>query len=208
MGKKNDKPGSNGPVASEHLRLLFERIERLKEEIKALNADVKDVYLEAKSVGFDTGTMKDVLKLRAMTPDDRRTKLSMIELYMAAVGIGEGSLSDMAADFLSDRFKPTEGDDKGGDDDGDGGWTPPPAPPAADGEPAKPPLTVEDATRLGKAAAAAGKPVTANPFPARDPRRAAWDQAWCQSAGSDGMEIPEFLQAPKKPGKDDKKDGK
>ena len=44
---------------------------------------------------------------------------------------------------------------------------------------------------MGAEAAADGRPVTANPFPARDPRRAAWDEGWCKADGSDGMDIPE-----------------
>ncbi len=70
-------------------------------------------------------------------------------------------------------------------------------------EPAEPPLTAEDARRMGAEAAQGGKPVTANPFPARDPRRAAWDEAWCQNMGSDGMDIPEALRPKPKAKKGD-----
>jgi hypothetical protein len=55
---------------------------------------------------------------------------------------------------------------------------------------------------MGGEAAAAGKSVTANPFPARDVRRAAWDEAWCAALGSDGMDIPEaWRPTDKKKGK-------
>lgn len=65
-------------------------------------------------------------------------------------------------------------------------------------EPEEPPLTVDDARRMGTEAAAAGQPVTSNPFPAFDERRAAWDEAWCSALGSDGMDIPDALKpAPK-----------
>lgn len=189
---------SPGYVAAEDLRLGFERIERLKEEIKNLQDDVKDVFAEYKSKGFDTGTMKDVLKLRKMEPDDRRHKLSMVELYLSAVGMGDGSLSDMAREFLAERHRDPDAEtavdqevpefnapavpEKIGDQ-GD------------DDSPAPKPLTVDDAKRLGTEAQKAGRPITANPFPARDPRRAAWDEAWCQSGGSDGMDIPDYLKS-------------
>jgi uncharacterized protein (UPF0335 family) len=62
----------NGTVAADELRLLIERIERLKEEIKGLNDDVSDVYGEAKARGFDTEAMKRVIKLRKMEPNARR----------------------------------------------------------------------------------------------------------------------------------------
>ena len=63
---------------------------------------------------------------------------------------------------------------------------------------------IDDARRLGVEAARAGKAVTANPFPPRDARRAAWDEAWCQELGSDGMDIPEALRpAARKPKADD-----
>ncbi|WP_039853188.1 hypothetical protein [Magnetospirillum fulvum] len=54
---------------------------------------------------------------------------------------------------------------------------------------------------MGRQAAETGKPVSANPFPAGDPRRAAWDEEWCRAAGSDGMEIPEAFRRKKKPQK-------
>lgn len=71
----------------------------------------------------------------------------------------------------------------------------------APAEPPAPEPSVDDARKMGTEAAAAGAPVTANPFPARDPRRAAWDEAWCQELGSDGMEIPDALKPKPKPKK-------
>jgi uncharacterized protein (UPF0335 family) len=56
----------------DRLRLLIERIERLEEEKKGINDDIKDVYLEGKAVGYDTKIMRQVVGLRKMPPDDRR----------------------------------------------------------------------------------------------------------------------------------------
>lgn len=70
-------------------------------------------------------------------------------------------------------------------------------------EPSEPQATVDDARRLGGEAARSGQPVTANPFPAYDERRAAWDEAWCAELGSDGMDLPDALKPTPKPKKGD-----
>jgi hypothetical protein len=73
--------------------------------------------------------------------------------------------------------------------------------PEAEAAPTEPQPTVDDARRMGAEAARNGEPVTSNPFPARDERRAAWDEAWCRELGSDGMEIPPALRPTPKPKK-------
>lgn len=73
--------------ADDRLRLLIERIERLEEEKKGIADDISDVYSEAKSTGFDAKIMKQIIKLRAMKPDDRREMQAVLETYMAALGI-------------------------------------------------------------------------------------------------------------------------
>ena len=57
---------SEGNVAADQLRLFIERIERLEEEKKGIADDVKDVYAEAKSNGYDTKTMRKIVRLRRM----------------------------------------------------------------------------------------------------------------------------------------------
>ena len=175
-------------VASDELRLLIERKERLIEEKKSIQDDIKDVDAEAKSRGFDVPTMNAIIKLRAMEPAKRREKEALLDTYRAALGMLDGTpLGRWAVERLT---KPEEDD---GDDGADEAQPEtPPAPPA-------PELTVEDAKAMGTAAAHDGKPVTSNPFPARDVRRAAWDEAWCAAIGSDGMDIPDaWRPAPKK----------
>jgi uncharacterized protein (UPF0335 family) len=71
----------------DRLRLLIERIERLEEEKKGINDDIKDVYLEGKAVGYDTKIMRQVVGLRKMPPDDRREMESILDLYKAALGL-------------------------------------------------------------------------------------------------------------------------
>ena len=57
---------ADGNVAADQLRLFIERIERLEEEKKGIADDVKDVYAEAKSTGYDTRTMRSIVRLRRM----------------------------------------------------------------------------------------------------------------------------------------------
>jgi len=78
---------AEGTIAADELRLLIERIERLEEEKKAIADDVKDVYSEAKSRGYDTKTMRAIVRLRKMENHDRQEAEAMMELYMQALGM-------------------------------------------------------------------------------------------------------------------------
>lgn len=69
------------------LRLLIERIERLEEEKRGIADDIKDVYAEAKAVGYDTKMMRAVIRLLRMKPDDRAEYQAVLDTYMAALGI-------------------------------------------------------------------------------------------------------------------------
>ena len=74
-------------VTDDRLRLLIERVERLEEEKAAIADDIKDVFLEAKAVGYDTKIMKQVIRLRKMQPDDRREMETILDLYKSALGM-------------------------------------------------------------------------------------------------------------------------
>ena len=74
--------------ADDRLRLLIERIERLEEEKKGIGDDIKDVYAEAKAVGYDPKIMRQVVRLRKMKPDDRSEMETILETYKAALGLG------------------------------------------------------------------------------------------------------------------------
>ena len=73
--------------ADNRLRLLIERIERLEEEKKGLADDIRDVYAEAKAVGYDTKIMRQIIKLRKMKPDDRAEMETILDTYKAALGM-------------------------------------------------------------------------------------------------------------------------
>ena len=74
-------------AAPELLRQYVERVERLLEERKGLNDDIRDVYAEAKSQGFDAPAMKECIKLRAMDREKRAEKEALVELYGTQLGL-------------------------------------------------------------------------------------------------------------------------
>lgn len=76
-----------GGVAGERLRSFVERIERLEEEKAALMEDIKEVYAEAKGVGFDTKTIRKVVSLRKMDSEKRRESEDLLDLYKTAIGM-------------------------------------------------------------------------------------------------------------------------
>lgn len=78
---------SEGNVAADQLRLFIERIERLEEEKKGIADDIRDVYSEAKSTGYDTKTMRAIVRLRKMESHVRQEAEALLETYKAALGL-------------------------------------------------------------------------------------------------------------------------
>ena len=76
-----------GGIAGERLRAFIERIERLEEEKAALAADIREVYAEAKSTGFDVKIMRQLIRLRKMDRSDRREQEHLLDLYKRAIGL-------------------------------------------------------------------------------------------------------------------------
>jgi len=73
-------------VTADQLRLFLERIERLEEEKKGVSDDIRDTYKEAQVNGYDPKIMRQIVKLRAMQPDDRREMEAILQTYMDALG--------------------------------------------------------------------------------------------------------------------------
>jgi uncharacterized protein (UPF0335 family) len=73
--------------AKEQLRSLIERIERLEEEKAALAADIREVYSEAKGVGFDAKIMRQVVRMRKLDRADRQEQEAILDLYLSALGM-------------------------------------------------------------------------------------------------------------------------
>ena len=74
-----------GGVAADRLRSLIERIERLEEEKRELQSDIRDIFAEAKSAGFDVKAMRTILKLRKMNTADRDEQEVVVETYRKAL---------------------------------------------------------------------------------------------------------------------------
>lgn len=74
-------------ISADQLRLLIERIERLEEEKKGIADDIKDVYAEAKSTGFDVKTMRTIVRLRKMEKHHREEAEMLLDTYKTALGL-------------------------------------------------------------------------------------------------------------------------
>ena len=81
------KDAEVGGIAVDRLRSLIERIERLEEEKKAIAGDIRDIFAEAKSAGFDVKVMREILKLRKMDAADRDEKELLLEIYCKALDL-------------------------------------------------------------------------------------------------------------------------
>lgn len=69
------------------LKLYIERVERLSEEKRGIAQDITDIYAEAKSAGFDTKAMRQVVKLRAMDNQKRIELEEQTDLYKSTLGM-------------------------------------------------------------------------------------------------------------------------
>lgn len=91
MAEKTPGPGHNsgdvGGSSADRLRSIVERIERLEEEKSGIAGDIKEVYAEAKGSGFDTKTIRHVIRERKMDAEDRREQETLRDLYRQALGI-------------------------------------------------------------------------------------------------------------------------
>lgn len=74
-------------ATQDQLRALVERIERLEEEKAALAADIREVYAEAKSAGYDVKTMRAVIRLRKQEEHERQEHEALLATYMHALGM-------------------------------------------------------------------------------------------------------------------------
>ena len=74
-------------VAAGQLRAIIERIERLEEDKKQVQEDIKDVYSEAKANGFDVKILRKIISLRRQDADERREQEELLETYLRALGM-------------------------------------------------------------------------------------------------------------------------
>ncbi len=77
----------NGNVAADRLRSIVNRIERLEEERKALGSDIKDIYGEAKSAGFDVKVLRQLIRIRRQAPAEVEEQETLLDVYRRALGV-------------------------------------------------------------------------------------------------------------------------
>jgi uncharacterized protein (UPF0335 family) len=83
--QEQDQPATR--FAKDHLKAFVERIEKLEEEKKAIADDIKDVYGEAKSMGFDVKALRTIIRMRKEDTDERKEHEAILETYMLALGM-------------------------------------------------------------------------------------------------------------------------
>lgn len=76
-----------GAIAADELRLLIERAERLEEEKKGIADDIKDVFSEAKSRGYDAKIIRQIMRIRRQKREEFQEEQSILEVYMQALGM-------------------------------------------------------------------------------------------------------------------------
>ncbi|MFT9025953.1 DUF2312 domain-containing protein [Acetobacter indonesiensis] len=76
-----------GGIAADRLRSIIERVERLEEERKGLAGDIKDIFTEAKSAGFDVKVIKQIIRLRKQEPADVEEQETLLDIYRRALGM-------------------------------------------------------------------------------------------------------------------------
>jgi uncharacterized protein (UPF0335 family) len=82
-----DETAQWGNIAADRLRSLVERIERLEEERKALSSDIKDIFAEAKSAGFDVKVLRQLIRIRKQEAAEVEEQETLLDVYRRALGM-------------------------------------------------------------------------------------------------------------------------
>ncbi|RVT92142.1 DUF2312 domain-containing protein [Rhodovarius crocodyli] len=83
----SDTNSDVGGIAADRLRSIVERIERLEEERKALASDIKDIYAESKSAGFEPKVIRQIISIRKKEPAEVEEQETLLDLYRRALGM-------------------------------------------------------------------------------------------------------------------------
>ncbi|CEF41100.1 hypothetical protein AD948_05830 [Acetobacter senegalensis] len=76
-----------GGIAADRLRSIIERVERLEEERKGLAGDIKDIFTEAKSAGFDVKVIRQIIRMRKQEPGELEEQETLLDVYRRALGM-------------------------------------------------------------------------------------------------------------------------
>lgn len=85
--KDHNETSDVGGIAADRLRSIIERVERLEEERKALSGDIKDIFTEAKSAGFNVKVIRQIIRLRKQEPADVEEEETLLDIYKRALGL-------------------------------------------------------------------------------------------------------------------------
>ncbi|MDF7674997.1 DUF2312 domain-containing protein [Acetobacteraceae bacterium ESL0709] len=83
----DSETATTGGIAADRLRSIIERVERLEEERKALGGDIRDIFAEAKSAGFDVKVIKQIIRLRKQEPAEVEEQETLLDIYRRALGM-------------------------------------------------------------------------------------------------------------------------
>ena len=103
-GEKTEDSAQWGNVSADRLRSLIERIERLEEERKALGSDIKDIFAEAKSAGFDVKVMRQLIRIRKQEPADVVEQETLLDVYRRALGMNKTDKSFLLLFFKKEAL--------------------------------------------------------------------------------------------------------
>lgn len=81
------KPENHGAIDGQQLLSIVERIERLNEDAAAIAADIKEIYSEAKSAGYDPKYIRECIKLRKKDADELDEQDELMQMYRNAIGL-------------------------------------------------------------------------------------------------------------------------
>jgi len=81
----SERADSMGQATREKLKQFVARIERLEVEKAELAADIREVYAEVKTFGFDTKVMRKVISLRKVEASERAEQEALLDMYMDVV---------------------------------------------------------------------------------------------------------------------------
>jgi uncharacterized protein (UPF0335 family) len=84
---KKEQDTEVGGIAGDRLRSIVERIERLEEERKGLGENIKDIFAEAKSAGFDVKVVRQIISIRKKEPAEVEEQETLLDLYRRALGM-------------------------------------------------------------------------------------------------------------------------
>lgn len=87
MTGHNSNDPAVGGIAADRLRSIIERVERLEEERKGLAGDIKDIFTEAKSAGFDVKVLRQIIRIRKQEPSEVEEQETLLDIYRRALGM-------------------------------------------------------------------------------------------------------------------------